>query len=463
MKRILLIVPIVVVGVLLALALGLRARFVSYLGSEACRVWLGETVSNALGVEAEFTRLQPQGLDAIYTDALTMKSVGHPLFKAEQLRADIRIGFWNRACEVDQIEITRARVSVPSEGWLGGSAQLGPSESLSGARGAWGAQDGSKSLAVHRLSVVDFGGSFGRHELKGMNLQVRVNPDQAGEWLYHGTGGILRLSTGQEWRMEGLEGRQRGGMLYMTASRLRYGERGEVKVTGEVSAQGGAEWRGTFSHIAMETVTSREHGFIPIDWRAQIVGELEGDFLVRSPQGGRGASRYEVQVALSNGEISALPVLDQVAKVTRVDGFQRMPLHKASAKVVQGEDGVVEVSNLKMESRGLLRVEGAFTVQDGQIDGTLLVGVPASVLQWVPGATEKVFTTTREGFVWTPVALSGLAAHPTEDLSARLLAAAAEESVRAVKESVRENAKGVLDVITPLVPVSLPKIPGLLE
>lgn len=440
MKRILLILPVILVVGLLAVALGMRAKLVSYLGSEACRVWLGGLLSEVAGVQAEVTRLQPQGLDAIYTDLLTLSGGGRQLMRAEQLRATTRISLWSRQCDIDLLEVALARLNVPPEGWPGSGTRDGGGE--------------PQRVKLHLVTVGDFGGTVGRQQLKGMRLTLR--PDLAGDWLFHGVGGVLRLATGQEWKVEGVEGRQRGDSLFVTASRFRFGERGEISVTGETAKGGRGEWKGTFAQLPIETATSHEYGFIPADWRAEMHGELGGDFSVVTS----GSSlRYEVRVSLSNGEIAALPLLEQVAKITRIDRFRRLPLHRATATVEQDERGVVKVSKLNVESRGLLRVEGDFVIQDGLIDGTVYVGVPQAVLQWVPGAQERVFTTQREGLYWTPVRLSGMAAHPTEDLSARLMEAAAEESVRAVKESVRESAKGVIEAISPLVPVQLPKIP----
>ena len=440
MKRILLLLPVVLVVGFLALALVMRAKLIAYLESDACRVWLGEQVSEATGVRAEFTRLRPQGLDAVYTDLLTLSTSGRQLMKAEQLRADIRIGWWSRECDIDLLEIMQVRLNLPPAGWPG--------------KGEGASAAGSSTARLHQITVNDFGGLLGLHQLKGMRLVVR--PDLAGDWLFHGTGGTLRIAGRQEWSVDAVEGRQRGNQLFVTASRLRIGERGEMTVSGEVSG-GRSEWKGTFNQLPIETATSPETGFIPADWRAELHGELAGDFSVVAS--GTGAPRYNVRVSLTNGELAALPLLDQVAKITRIERFRRLPLHRAQATVQQDEDGVIRVSALNVESRGLLRVEGAFTIRQGAIDGTVYVGVPQTVLQWVPGAQERVFTTQREGFYWTPVKLSGLAAHPNEDLSQRLLAAAAEESVRAVKESVRESAKGVIDAISPLVPVPVPKLP----
>ena len=110
-----------------------------------------------------------------------------------------------------------------------------------------------------------------------------------------------------------------------------------------------------------------------------------------------------------------------------------------------------------MESDGLIRVEGGFTVANGVIDGLFQVGVAASSLTLVPGAQERVFTETRGGYVWTPMQLHGPVDGPGEDLSPRLIAAAkgaviekVESAVQGAIDTGRSVIKGTLDRLMPL-------------
>jgi len=129
-------------------------------------------------------------------------------------------------------------------------------------------------------------------------------------------------------------------------------------------------------------------------------------------------------------------------------------IHKGTAQIVRSavSNGTLRVNGFPIESEGLFKIESAFEIKAGQIEGTLQVGVVPSALQWVPGAKESVFTTSRNGYLWTPVRLSGPADHPSEDLTARLAAAAAEKTVNDVRQGVHDTAKGVLDLVVPLLP-----------
>jgi hypothetical protein len=61
------------------------------------------------------------------------------------------------------------------------------------------------------------------------------------------------------------------------------------------------------------------------------------------------------------------------------------------------------------------------------------LGVAAELLRPLPGAREKVFTESRDGFVWTPVSLGGTLDSPEENLSARLATAAGDQVLEAVQ------------------------------
>src|SRR5207302_2348218 len=114
--------------------------------------------------------------------------------------------------------------------------------------------------------------------------------------------------------------------------------------------------------------------------------------------------------------------------------FRRLNLSKAQGDFTQDDSGL-SVENFIAESDGLIRVEGAFTVANGLIDGNFQVGVTPSSLQWLPGSQAKVFTESRGGYVWAPMRLTGPANKPNEDLSPRLIAAAQGAVIEGVQNA----------------------------
>jgi hypothetical protein len=143
----------------------------------------------------------------------------------------------------------------------------------------------------------------------------------------------------------------------------------------------------------------------------------------------RGDLQIDGELQLSDGEIAGVPLLKRIARLAHSDRLRRILLTRGSLSVTE-KAGVIAVSNLLLESKGLMRLEGAGRIFGDRIDGALQLGVTMEILRLLPGAQARVFTSAHDGYYWTPLHLTGLVAHPEEDLTPRLVAAAAEELFR---------------------------------
>jgi len=136
-----------------------------------------------------------------------------------------------------------------------------------------------------------------------------------------------------------------------------------------------------------------------------------------------------------------------------------MPLQGISGDFTY-EKGGLQIRNFTAESKGLLRLEGTATLgQRGELTGRFQIGVTAQTLQWLPGSRERVFTVSRDGYVWTDLVLGGSVEHPSENLSPRLAAAMGtaviEQGASLIKDTpgtAVDGVKSVLDILKPLVP-----------
>ena len=86
------------------------------------------------------------------------------------------------------------------------------------------------------------------------------------------------------------------------------------------------------------------------------------------------------------------------------------------------------------------------------MDGTFQVGVTPGSLQWLPGSQGKVFTASRDGYLWTSMRLTGPVDSPTEDLTPRLVAAAQGAIIEGVEKTVKDPVGTVLDTVKSLLP-----------
>ena len=444
MKRVLLCLLAVVVVALVAAVPGFRFWFQSvYLPSERCRQWLNQSASRALEARGEFMPLQTSP-GAIYSDGFV--AFDGPCFRRlqlDQIRGEVRFGLLSRTCTVDHLEINRLRLELAGV-VPGPNPTLRPAPAIlvSQASRVEGGRLSVRQVTINNLELAGEGLSWKGTRWMAHSLdEVSINGP---EWLANGLGGTVTFGSSPEWRVETVDARFRGKSVFLTGAKLRMKELGEASLDGEFAPGDPAKVRVTFSGVPAVS-------YLPEDWRARLTGDVSGSLTSTLTDGG--VQTAEGKLMLLDGELTALPVLDQIATLTRTDGFRRMRLQKCSANIEKSKGGLA-VSQLVMESEGLLRAEGGFFIKAGQIEGVLQVGVAPSALQWIPGATERVFTVARDGYLWTPVRISGAAEHPDEDLTVRLAAAATGKAIDEVTGTVRDTANGLLDLVAPLLPVT---------
>lgn len=288
---------------------------------------------------------------------------------------------------------------------------------------------GAASLAFGGVSVVD--------------TALSIKPDGAG-WLFQGTGGELRLPWPPVLAISSFRAREQGGDYYLTEGNLRLGENGKISASGESSGGGKLQilWEGVKT---CDVLTG--------EWRKRLDGVLTGNALITFP--GRATGSFQ----LRDGRLEGVPLLATVADFTGNPAFRRMPLQDISGDFTY-ENSLLSIKNFSAESKGLFRIEGVATIgQKGELGGHFQIGVTPQTLQWLPGSRERVFVTTRNGYVWTDLAVGGTIEHPTENLSTRLATAMGgaviERGAGLIKDvppAAVEGVKGVLDMLRPFVP-----------
>lgn len=249
----------------------------------------------------------------------------------------------------------------------------------------------------------------------GMKLSGKPATDE-GAWALRGESGEIRFA-GQEkpFRITSVNTRMDARSLAVNDAVARWLGDSEVTARGDLPFEKGKNWgfKGHLSNLDLSHVLSK-------DWQGKLSGVLEGDYEMIP-----GTLKSKIRV--KSGIAQNMAVLDRVADFTHTDRFRRVVLDEATADI-ERKESVIKVTNLLLQSNGLMRVEGGFIMQGNVIDGTFFVGVSPETLRWIPGAQGRVFTDQRAGsppgFVWTTVRITGDVNRPNEDLSNRLLAAA---------------------------------------
>lgn len=413
-----------------------RIWFDAYLKSDAFRHLIGGIASSQIKADGEF---QPFSFadNAIYSDQFKARGTDQAQFsdlRAEQIRAQINLGgLWRHAWEIDEINIQRLALSL---GHPVSTEPAPPQEQVPPESYAVPSMPKFKWLPDHvdlrKVIINETDLNWGENTpragaIKGAEFTITPDGDA---WNILCESGTISQQGGPDLTIDQATLRYQRPTLFITDAALRYNADSNIDLSGEVDFGKDFEVQAKINSIPITPL-------LQPDWREKLKGKLNGTVKVSAPLPIAGGPRIEGNLSLAEGELEALPVLDEIATFTSTERFRRISLTRVTADFTR-TDTMINVTNLVAESEGLIRVEGGFTVQNGLIDGTFQVGITPSSLQWIPAALQnKVFTVSHDGYLWTTMHLTGPVDHPGEDLTRRLSSALIDAGV--------DTAKGILN------------------
>ncbi len=275
------------------------------------------------------------------------------------------------------------------------------------------------------------------------NTRADLYPDfRTHTWEIRANGGKLALPNRPEMSMKNFTVRWNGDELYLDQVSVGIFKDGFLESTGVLTFTPKQEIDVTTEFSAIQVTD-----LIEDTWRERLSGTVRGT--VRS-RGAMDSPVYEGSATLSDGMIQSLPILKTIASYTRSERFERFVLDQARADFRRDGERL-ELRNIVLQSDGLARIEGSVDIVGNQLDGKLRVGVTPGTMRWIPGAERLVFTEDRDGFLWTPMSLTGTTDQPREDLTSRLIAAAGRSLVEDTAGSVIDAAKKLVapDTVSP--------------
>ncbi|MDB6155560.1 MAG: hypothetical protein JWL90_4013 [Chthoniobacteraceae bacterium] len=415
-----------------------KSAIETYLRSERFQQFISAKSDGLLHARSEFAPFAFSGKD-LYSETFQAQggeSAAFSKLRLDQIRAEVSWrGFFDHVWRIEQVSTQRLDVHFDGPRLENPSPVMetpAPGAPASSSR-SWlpdRVEIGSASIRETNLFWGDAG------SLRGTRLEM--TPSDGG-WAIVGNGGRLEQAGFPSLDVGRVQMRYQAPSIFVQSAELRQNDGGTVRVNGEINPGSALDLHAALSGISVTPL-------LAADWRVRLHGTVSGEIDTRTPLPIKNGLVVSGKLNLENGQLEALPVLDQIATFTRLQQFRTLKLTKASADFRQ-ENQRTTVQNFVVESVGLIRMEGAFTVQDGKIDGVFEVGVTPSSLQWLPGSQERVFTQARGGYVWTPMRLVGPLDKPEEDLSPRLAAAAKGALIDGVEGGVRgtiETGKGVI-------------------
>jgi hypothetical protein len=392
----------------------------NYIKSDAFRAQLATQIGRAAKAEAEVDPLTWSGPD-VHVNQVTLtpkaaqgwKTIGASGLQATLDFGAVRDGVWRvTRLSTDTLSmVMRGDAEIPKNLPLEFEEQVA-SSIPQWLRGWIPSRTQIDDVQVQTFDLLPPPGTPG---VAATGITISGKPaNDTGAWHLRGQGGKLSLPGLREpLRLTSLDARLDDRAIVFHDAVGRWLGDSEVSARGDLPFDKAKSWdfNGSISGLDLRQLLSA-------DWSSRLGGMMEGDFRA-------GPAVVKGNVRCKNGIVQNMPVLNQVATFTHVDRFRRIVLDVASADVERSADAI-KVTNLNLQSSGLIRVEGGFVIQGGQINGDLLVGVAPDTLTWIPGSQGHVFTDRRNdapGYVWTTVHISGPVEAPREDLTNRVLVA----------------------------------------
>ena len=390
-----------------------------YLGSEAFRNTLSQTASKALNVEGQFQDFHWSGL-SVYSGGFTGRGNATSSFDRiliQNLHASINIAAALRGIvEIDEFEVGQFHLSLKETG------PVPPPTSETPAPTPVAPSPASSKFRVDAIRINEVRLDWPKDIAGGgsaAGIAVEMTNAEGG-WNIEGHGGTLAYADYPIQKVDHFTMRLRPDRLYITRAELRNGDQGTIKVSGGVGIVGNTDL-----DLNVDIADFPVSPLLPSDWRARLSGNANSSLHLTRPDAPNAPWKVEGQGHLDGAVLEGLPALDQIATFTQTTDYRTLKLQTVSTDYVF-TPAQWDFTNIAIEAPGLIRVEGQLTKAGDALAGKLNLGVPPAKIAIIPGAQTEIFTETRGAYVWTPVVIGGTVESPTEDITPRLLAAAAQ-------------------------------------
>jgi len=422
----------------------------NYLHSDAFRKLLSDTVSEAVGMEGEFS---PFRWDGLVVDTGTFEATGSGVIVsmyADRLRTEVNLsgvrrGVWDLdGASVNHVEINLdARRLAAAKAAADLSAPT-PPPARKAAKGGWLPQEVEvKNLDLRNVVLKAI---FETGELRADGMRMHL--EHAGDHnTYRGEidGGRVRMPFAllPQVELDRVRFRYRDGELFVTDATARVFRDGTIEGNGEWDIKAGRyAFEGNARRIKCDE-------FLNDDWAKRLTGDAATSLVLES----RGSGPViKGTLVISNGVLTALPVLDALAAYADTRRFRVLNLSEARTDW-SWRQGRLAFENLVLASEGLVRLEGALEIRDRQLDGRFRLGLAPGTLASIPGAETVVFAPGERGLMWSPLHITGTLDDPQEDLTARLTAAAESRMFEIIPETGERVLKFTRSLIEEAQPV----------
>jgi hypothetical protein len=293
------------------------------------------------------------------------------------------------------------------------------------------------TVDVNRVSVkeVNVHWSAGENPAEITGLQVAAVHRGDKQWDLSANGGTLNPSGWPAFQIDEATGSYQSQAITVSQAKLIVPAGGSIAVNGSVKLEGNRPYKfhGDLAGLSLSD-------FPPTKWHLQGLASGSLDFTgdLAEPNSGQIVGAVHLDKAKFDWSL----LFGKVRSLVKTIGLNDWQLDSVDVQLNrQGQH--FEFSNLSVKYQDLLRVEGGGTIDGDQIKANLAIGLSPSLLGWLPGVQQKVFTDQRDGLCWAQMQVSGPVNDPKEDLSKRISQALNE----GMSNQFKNQAKSLLDLL----------------
>jgi hypothetical protein len=407
-----------------------------FLGSETFRHLINRSLNRSLGIEGTLGPISASG-GALYATDYTGK--GRPKthlasIQAKELSARPN---WSRlfsgVCDFNDVLVKNLDLVV-------GTPAPDPANGKQPEHHSLGIKLPSfihPTVNVNRVSVkeVNVHWSAGEKPAEITGLQVAAVHRGDKQWDLSANGGTLNASGWPAFQIDEATGSYQSSAITVSQAKLVVPAGGSIAVNGSVKLEGNRPYKfhGDLAGLSLSD-------FPPTKWHLQGLASGSLDFTgdLAEPNSGQIVGSVHLDKAKFDWSL----LFGKVRSLVKTIGLNDWQLDSVDVQLNrQGQH--FEFSNLSLKYQDLLRVEGGGTIDGDQIKANLAIGLSPSLLGWLPGVQQKVFTEQRDGLCWAQMQVSGPVNDPKEDLSKRISQALNEE----MSNQFKNQAKSLLDLL----------------
>ena len=196
-----------------------------------------------------------------------------------------------------------------------------------------------------------------------------------------------------------------------------------VRGTEQIDLRGAGTWNMETSEATTSLTAERIPlgAYLPASIGGRMRGELGGrvDWSWRGTAVAHGRGGGTLQI--TGWQLDGFKFQKFLDRFLKSDSYAKITVQQAGCTWKQDAGGV-HLENLDVLAPGQVGLRGsAHLAPDGSLSGTVLAGLPASSLAWLPEATTTVFRQQKDGLFWATIELSGTVKKPANNFTAQVI------------------------------------------